>query len=377
MSRKLVTIRKISALIPMDGYDAVCLAAIDGWTTIVKKSEFIVGSYCVFFELDSFIPATDTRFAFLKKTTKFEGQEGYRLKSMKLRSYLSQGLALPTWFLGLSNALVEQWYNDQTDISSEFGVIKYDNSIQELDQRPGLKSGKPRGSFPSFVPKTDQERIQNLTHLWSTLDPETTFEETLKLDGSSMTCYKTLIQPSLFDRIKSLFGFSGPNYHFGVCSRNLELSREANNIITFDNQGKSSEYNQSDFWRTAIKYNIESKLPAGYAVQGELIGPKIQANHEKVSELQYYIFDVFDINAGLYLTPLARREFCLTNDLPHVPVTSFEFKPFKLTLHELLSHVEGESMNPGTISEGRVYKSNSSQLSFKAISNKYLLKAEQ
>ena len=192
-----------------------------------------------------------------------------------------------------------------------------------------------------------------------------------------MTCYKTLTQPSLFDRIKSFFGFSVPNYHFSVCSRNLELSREANNIITFDNQGKSSEYNQSDFWRTAIKYNIESKLPAGYAVQGELIGPKIQANHEKVSELQYYIFDVFDINAGLYLTPLARREFCLAHDLPHVPVTSFEFKPFKLTLHELLSHVEGESMNPGTISEGRVYKSNSSQLSFKVISNKYLLKSEQ
>ena len=376
MSRKLVTIRKISSLIPMDGYDAVCLAAIDGWTTIVKKSEFTVGQYCVFFELDSFIPATDTRFAFLKKTTTFEGHEGYRLRSMKLRSYLSQGLALPTWFLGLSDALVEQWYKDQTDISSEFNVIKYDNSIQELDQRPGLKAGKPRGSFPSFIPKTDQERIQNLTHLWHTIDPDTTFEETLKLDGSSMTCYKIAKAPTLWTRIKSLFT-TVSNYHFGVCSRNLELSRDANNIITFDNNGKSSEYNQSDFWRTAIKLDIKSKLPIGYAVQGELIGPKIQANHEKVPELQYYIFDVFDINTGLYLTPEARRAFCTEHGLPHVPVVSTDFQPFHLALSDLLLHVEGESMNPNTISEGRVYKSNSSQLSFKVISNKYLLKAEQ
>lgn len=378
MSRKLVTIRKISALILMDGYDAVCLAAIDGWTTIVKKSEFTVGQYCVFFELDSFIPATDTRFAFLKKTTKFKGQEGYRLRSMKLRSYLSQGLALPTWFLGLSNALVEQWYQDQTDISSEFNVIKYDNAVQELDQRPGLKSGKPRGSFPSFIPKTDQERIQNLTHLWKTLPSDTAFEETLKLDGSSMTCYKIEQIPTLWQRFKSFFGFTTPNYHFGVCSRNLELSRSANNVITFDNQGKSSEYNQSDFWRTAISYDIESKLPIGYAVQGELIGPKIQANHEKVTKLEYHIFDVFDIRTGLYLRPLDRREFCAKHGLPHVPVTDTMFQPFQYTLQELLEHVDTESMNPNTISEGRVYKAiDGSNLSFKVINNKYLLKSEQ
>ena len=376
MSRKLVTIQKVAATYPIQNADFIECCQILGWQCITKKNEVTVGDLVVYFEIDSFLPI-EPYFEFLKKTTKFDGKDGYRLRTMKLKGVLSQGLVLPISHFPVEIQLQLSSKVEGEDVTEIFNVIKYDNSIQELDQRPGLKAGKPRGSFPSFVPKTDQERIQNLTHLWNTLDPESTFEETLKLDGSSMTCYKTLTQPSLFDRIKSFFGFSVPNYHFGVCSRNLELSREANNIITFDNQGKSSEYNQSNFWRTAIKYNIESKLPAGYAVQGELIGPKIQANHEKVSELQYYIFDVFDINAGLYLTPLARREFCLANDLPHVPVTSFEFKPFKLTLHELLSHVEGESMNPGTISEGRVYKSNSSQLSFKAISNKYLLKSEQ
>jgi RNA ligase (TIGR02306 family) len=370
MSRKLVTLRKVSAIIPIDKCDNIALAIIDGWSVIVKKTEFQVGDQCLFFEIDSFIPASDTRFEFLKKTTTFEGKEGYRLKTMKMKGVISQGLALPlTMFPELTD------YSD--DYSDKLGVIKYDNAIQELDQRPGLKPGKPRESFPSFIPKTDQERIQNLTHLWKTLPPDTAFEETLKLDGSSMTCYKIDQTPTLWQRFKALFGFTAPNYHFGVCSRNLELSRSANNVITFDNQGKSSEYNQSDFWRTAISYDIESKLPTGYAVQGELLGPKIQANHEKVTKLEYHIFDVFDISTGLYLRPLERREFCAKHGLPHVPITDTMFQPFQYTLQELLEHVDTESMNPNTISEGRVYKViDGSNLSFKVINNKYLLKSE-
>lgn len=370
MSRKLVTLRKISAIIPIDKCDNIVLAIIDGWSVIVKKTEFNVNDMCLFFEIDSFIPASDTRFEFLKKTTEFDGQTGYRLKTMKMKGVISQGLALPfSMFPELSPGL--------EDYSDQLNVIKYDNAAQEHMQRPGLKAGKPRGSFPSFIPKTDQERIQNLTHLWHTLPSDAQFEETLKLDGSSMTCYKTAYTPTLWDKIKSFFGYKLMNYHFGVCSRNLELAPDANNTITFDNQGESSEYSQSNFWTAAKKYSIESKLPVGYAVQGELIGPKIQANHEKVSTLEYYVFDVFDISTGLYLTPIKRREFCALHNIPHVPVVDTAFTPFQYSLQDLLEHVDGESMNPGTISEGRVYKHLTSQLSFKVINNKYLLKSEQ
>ena len=369
MSRKLVTIRKVSAILPIPNCDNIALAIIDGWSVIVKKTEFNVNDICLFFEIDSFIPVSDTRFEFLKKTTEFDGQTGYRLKTMKMKGVISQGLALPfSMFPELSPGL--------EDYSDQLNVIKYDNAAQEQMQRPGLKTGKPRGSFPSFIPKTDQERIQNLTHLWHTLPTDSQFEETLKLDGSSMTCYKTAYTPTLWDKIKSFFGYKLMNYHFGVCSRNLELAPDANNTITFDNQGKSSEYSQSNFWTAAKKYSIESKLPIGYAVQGELIGPKIQANHEKVSTLEYYVFDVFDISTGLYLTPTKRREFCALHNIPHVPVTNTSFEPFQYSLQDLLEHVDGESMNPGTISEGRVYKHLTSPLSFKCISNRYLLKSE-
>ena len=373
--RKLVTIRKIGNLLPIDGADLICIAVVDGWQVIVKKSEFKVGDNCLFFEIDSFIPASDERFAFLKKTTTFEGKEGYRLKTIKLKKVVSQGLALP---LSMFPELPDLEYisTPSCDFAEKLGVIKYDVAVQDFSQRPGLKVGRPRGSFPSFIPKTDQERIQNLTSYFETMKEEE-FEETLKLDGSSMTCYKIKKEPSFWDKVKSWFGLKIPSYHFGVCSRNLELKRTASESQTFNNNGKESVYDQSDFWNMAIKADIENKLPEGYAIQGELIGPKIQANHEKVLTLDYFVFDVFDINKGTYLLPFERREFCEKHGIQHIPVVNPSYKVFKeLDLAGLLLHVEGQSMNPGTISEGRVYKHISKPITFKAISNQYLLKSE-
>ena len=370
MTRKLVTIRKVDNLLPITGADLICIAVIGGWQVIVKKSEFQIGDNCLFFEIDSFIPATDERFTFLKKTTTFNGKEGYRLKTMKMKGVISQGLALPLYMFPETNKSLE-------DYAEVLGVIKYDTAQQEFSQRPGLKAGRPKGSFPSFIPKTDQERIQNLTSYFETMK-DVTFEETLKLDGSSMTCYKIETDYTLWQRFKKLIGLQVSPYHFGVCSRNLELKPTANRSTTFNNQGRESVYDQSDFWTMAIKADIEKKLPIGYAVQGELIGPKIQANHEKVTTLDYFIFDVFNITTGTYLLPQERRDFCSKWNLQHVPVINTNATPCNMTLEQLLLHVEGESMNPGTISEGRVYKHNTNPtISFKAISNKYLLKCEQ
>lgn len=365
-TRKLVTIQQITAITDIPGADLIALATIQGWQVIVKKTEFSVGDACLFFEIDSFLPL-EPRYEFLKKTTKFDGKEGYRIKSMKMRSCLSQGLVLPlSMFPEITNPKVD------FDYSEKLGVIKYDNEIQTYQGKPGLKAGKARGNFPSFIPKTDQPRIQNLTAYFSALVDEE-FEETLKLDGSSMTCYKIGHTPTLWEKVKSIFGIKYKPYHFGVCSRNVDLKPTADQVQIFNNYGKESIYDQSDFWTAAYKYRFEDKLPEGYAIQGELIGPKIQANQEKVKELEFYCFDVYNIHTGKYLLPLERREFCALHNIPHVPVVSINAKPLQLGLEGLLKHVEGESMNPGTVSEGRVYKHVTKPITFKAISNKYLL----
>ena len=365
--RKLASIQKITKVSPIEGCDFIELATVLGWQVIIKKGELTEGGYCLFFEIDSFLPM-EPRYEFLKKTTKFNGTEGYRIRTLKMKKVLSQGLALPL------SMFPELTVDIQEDLSETLGVIKYD-----LEQFCGVtntsKSEKP-GKFPSFIPKTDQPRIQNLPHLFTT-NKEDTFEETLKLDGSSMTCYKVSSNPTLLQKFLSLFGIKAPTTKFGVCSRNVDLKRTANTVMTFDNGGKESVYDQSDFWATAIKLDLANRVPVGYAIQGELIGPKIQANHEKVTELQYYVFDVFNISEQRYLLPQERRDFCHTLGIPHVPVMDVKATPLQLTLDQLLQHVDTESMNPKTVSEGRVYKSNTNPLlSFKVINNRYLLKHE-
>ena len=372
--RKLVTIRTISNILPIEGADLIALGVVDGWSVIIKKSEFKIGDPCLFFEIDSFIPEEDSRFSFLGKTVEFNKKRGYRLRTKKLKSYISQGLALPLSMFPELTVNTQEAIDDNTDFSETLGVIKYD-----LEQFCGVnntcKSEKP-GKFPSFIPKTDQPRIQNLPHLFTT-NKEDTFEETLKLDGSSMTCYNVSSNPTLLQKFLSLFGIKAPTTKFGVCSRNVDLKRTANTVMTFDNGGKESVYDQSDFWATALKLGLANRVPVGYAIQGELIGPKIQANHEKVTELQYYVFDVFNISEQRYLLPQERRDFCRTLGIPHVPVMNVEATPLQLTLDQLLQHVDTESVNPKTVSEGRVYKSNTNPLlSFKVINNRYLLKHE-
>lgn len=367
--RKLVTIRKIGKKYPIKEKDRIELCAVDGWTVITKKDEFQEGDYCVFFEIDSFLPLED-KYSFLEKYKRTnQGKEGYRIKTMKMAGVISQGLALP---INLFPEIKNHFIDDQNKMTSEYllnpdisemlGVIKYDTSFLNTKNNTNNVSLSP---FPSFIPQTDQERIQNLINYFD-IHKDTKFEETLKLDGSSMTCYKVTKKLNIFQKILKFFNII-KDTHYGVCSRNFEIS------LT-----KDSNEGELNFWAASKKYNLQEKIPPGYAVQGELVGPKIQSNHEKVQDLEFYCFDVYDIEHERYLDPAERRDFCRFHNIPHVPVVNESVEIFKelKNLDDLLKRVEGPSMNPQTNSEGRVYKSYTG-VSFKVISNKYLLKNEK
>lgn len=359
--RKLVSIQVINRLTDIPGKDNICLATILGWTVIVKKSEFKEGDFCLYYEIDSFLPIDEVRYAFLAKSKKnYLGTDGYRIKTMKLGGVISQGLALPLSMF----PEIEQPYITNSDVSEVLKVIKYDRA--EIEERSGkIKTGNSSGNFPYFIPKTDQTRIQSLPHYFDLYRTEY-WEESLKLDGSSMTVYKVEEElpwyKKLINKVIKLY----PAYHFGVCSRNLELKRPPN-------------YSDSTFWKTAVKAKLEQKLPIGFALQGELIGPNIQSNHEKVSDYEYHIFDVYDIKNSKYLDPFNREQFLAINKLLcnsikviDDSIAIFEECP---TMEDLLERVKGESINPHTISEGRVYKLCSNpQITFKCINNDYLLK---
>ena len=350
--RKLASIQQIAGLHPIEGKDRIELAQVLGWYVIVKKGEFKEGDLGVFFEIDSFLPKIP-EFEFLKKSTMFLDKEGYRIKTMKMAGVISQGLMLP-----LSHFSISLPTTKDTDVSDRLNVIKYDTELLS-NKNNAIFEKTSTNNFPSFLRKSDQTRIQSLPMFFTQYKDEL-FEETLKLDGSSCTMYKTMVvDTSLWGRIKSFFGINTEYEEFGVCSRNINLKRS-----------------NSQFWEAAIKYNVEAELPIGYAVQGELIAPNIQSNNENTTCVEYYVYDVFNIKTQEYLTPIERDIFINTymKSIKHVPVIGVS-QPLTKTLDELLKSVEGPSMYPNTISEGRVYKSMKyPNVSFKVISNEYLLK---
>ena len=329
--RKLATIRKVAEIKEIPLATEIEAVRVDGWWVVAKKGEFPVDSLAVYMEVDSFVP---TEIApFLTKAgyepKVYEGVQGERLRTVKLRGQLSQGLLLPISILP-TNTVIEVG-NDVTDT---LGIVKWERPIS-----PQLY-GQAKGNFPSFLRKTDQERVQNIGRtLESYIDQ--TFEVTIKLDGSSCTIFVN-------------------NETDGVCSRNLELKQDENNA----------------FWRIALEYDIHKKIRAygkNLAVQGELIAPNIQGNYEKVTKPEFYVFNVFDIDKQEYMLPKERQEFCKLLDIPHVPIVDKSLAMID-NVNKLLDMAEGSGMNKGVKREGLVFKHNSSDFSFKAISNSYLLK---
>jgi RNA ligase (TIGR02306 family) len=339
--RKLATIRKIDELRPITDADAIECAVIGGWTAVVKKGEFKQGDLAVYCEIDSWIPHALAPFLSKGKEPRvFDGIEGERLRTVKLRGQLSQGLIIP---VGRFNSDHNALYVEGYDVSADLGIVKYEAPI------PAQLAGEVKGMFPGWIQKTDQERVQNLTEefdYW--LREQHVWEVTEKLDGSSMTVFLR-------------------DGEFGVCSRNLEL--------------KPSESNS--LWKVAVRNDLELKLRRAnrnIALQGELIGEGIQGNPYKMKGQEFFLFDIYDIDTSKYLTPDERKAFIEEHNIKHVPVLAFGAELLDTlginSIDGILRFAEGKSVMGmiGCEREGLVFKSKAMQCSFKAISNKFLLK---
>lgn len=346
MERKLASIQRIAEIKPIEGADAIEAVRVNGWWIVSKKGEYQVGDLCVYLEIDSWVPTYIA--PFLTKAGHspkvYNGVEGERLKTIKLRGQLSQGLVLSSSYLnsilGLcAEPLSRAYYSNDfeiegTDVTELLGIQKW-----EQPEYAGTNQ-EARGNFPTFIKKTDQERVQNIGRGLGE-QQGSSFEVTIKLDGSSLTAY-----------------VNGED--FGVCSRNVNLK---------DVEGNA-------FWSIAKAEDLHNKIRStgrNLAVQGELIAPNIQSNHEKVTKPTFRCFSIWDIDKQEYVLPQERRAICEDVGIPHVPVVYDNFV-LSHSVDELLELAEGDGMNVGVKREGLVFKSNTSQFSFKAVANSYLLK---
>lgn len=342
--RKMATVRRIDNIRPIPDADAIECAVVGGWTVVVKKGEYKPGDLAVYCEIDSWIPNAIAPFLTKpgQEVKEFEGIKGERLRTVKLRGQLSQGLLLPLSLLTNYGADLDEGEDVNSHLAAHLQIKKYEAPI------PAQLAGEVKGAFPGFIPKTDQERIQNLkSELESWNAERSRWEITEKLDGSSMTVYIR-------------------DADVGVCSRNLELKRNFDNSLW-----KAVGYQALE--EILIAYQFAHKC--NLALQGELIGEGIQGNPYKIKGQKFFLFDVYLIDEGRYMTPNERHAFVGETGINHVPLTDFGFMLNDLTVDELLSIAEGKSeLNAGTEREGLVFKHMDGKASFKAISNKFLLK---
>jgi len=332
--RKLASVRKIAEVKPIPDADKICAYRVDGWWVVDQVGKYQVGDLVIYAEPDSWIPTTLAPFLSKGKEPRvFNGVQGEKLRTVRLRKQLSQGLLLP---LSVTDGLIESELMEGLDVTFPLG-------IQKWEPPPEFTSADARGNFPSFLHKTDQERVQNCYNDVAAYFDAMTFEVTEKAEGSSMTVYFR-------------------DGDFGVCSRNIDL--------------KESEDNT--YWKTANENNLREKLTQlgkNVAIQGELCGPGIQDNIYNLTKYHWFIFDVFDINTGSYYTPEMRRELTAQLGLTDVPVLHTAYSLKGMTCDDLLKYADGQSVLGliGCLREGLVFKANSDErISFKAVSNKYL-----
>lgn len=381
--RALAHIEEIAWIKPIDGADNIELIGVLGWVLIAKIDEFKVGDKAVFVEIDSKCPADDERFAFLEK-------KHYKVKTMKLSKFkcFSQGLALPlTLFPELSDRKLgddvtkelritysseedRKRKSNKVDPNAKYKamaarhkeffskpiirkIMRYDIGRKLLFLFFGKKKDNPK-QFPSWIVKTDENRIENCPFY---LESNEEWVQTEKIDGTSCTY--------AIDRLKR-----GKNkFEFVVCSRNV---RQAD-------RDQECYHDSNIYWELADKYNIE-KVLSDYAIannydrvvlQGEGTG-SVQGNPYKLTENRLFVFNL--VVEGIRKGTREMAKFCDDNNLEHVPIINEHYKTPD-TMEEIKLQADGFSIiNPKVKREGFVYRSLDGQQSFKNVSREYLLK---
>jgi hypothetical protein len=373
MNRKLASVQKILNISPIEGADLIEKATVLGWEVVIgKKDNFKIGDLVIYIEVDSIMPE--------KPEYEFLRDRKFRVRTIKLKKQISQGLVLPLSVLGSHydtwHKIVE--YQEGDDVTALIGVRKYDPEgdaeqklIDEKVSRSKSKltkflskypwyrrifmTKKSRGGFPKFIHKTDEDRIQLFPHICEN-EKDTIFSVTEKIDGQSGTWFLV--------KNHNRFLWFGEKYIFGVCSRNLYLPKP----------------NNSSYWTVAKKYDIKNMLTnligdhEFVAIQGECVGPGIQGNKYKKNDFDMYVFNVVFPDRKIHNSfAKVLVENC---GMKFVPILDDAFV-LKNTISENVDYAKGKSVLVDCLREGVVVRNYEKNLSFKIINPEFLLKFDE
>ena len=373
--RKLAHIEKIEWKRPIEGADRIELVGVLGWQCIAKKDEFNVGDLCVYIEIDSIVDKDNPDFAFLEP-------KHYRIKTQKMRGVLSQGIVFPMDILHTTKK-----YAIGDDVTSLLKITEVEDDIPKQQPADKLQSIKQRHKklfknkvfkwfikfkwfrtialklllpkkkpkqFPDWIVKTDEIRLQNMPHVLETYAGKP-MVVTEKIDGTSTS-----------------FGLRKEKkrkYDFAVCSRNV---RQAD-------VNQKCFYDDNVYHEIAIKYNIKNVLmklmerfnATTVVLQGETIGEAIQKNKYGLKGRDFYAFNL--VIDGQKIDSAIATDIVKEYGIKWVPIISAKFTLLP-TVDEMIAYADGQSVLCDTLREGLVIRDHDNTVSFKCISNKFLLK---
>ena len=338
--RKLASVQYVHGVTPIEGADNIECVHVLGWQCVANKGQFQVGDHCVYMEVDSFLPICP-EFEFLRKTSYKNSEllgEGFRLKTVKFRGQISQGLVQPL------SILPEGDYQLGADVTDLLGIRKW-----EIEERV-TTSGTVIGDFPSFITKTDELRVQSYPGLIDEFRQVPEYYISTKMDGTSVTMYHK-------------------DGHFGVCGRNYEYADDE----------------KCAMWQYAHEHRIPERAEelgiTDIAIQGEFCGAGIQNNRLKLVRPEWYVFTVVDLTTGRRVPLPKMQDLCEKLGLKMVPIeergSDFPYS----TIEELLKRAKGKYAS-GMNKEGIVIRpvepvysrTIEGPLSMKVLNNDYLLK---
>jgi len=375
MERKLAHVEIIESIHPIEGADKIEMAKILGWECVVKKEEFTVGDKVIYCEVDSVMPD--------KPEYEFLRDKKFRIRTIKLKGQISQGLILPLSAAKNLTHKVEIGF----DCTELLEITKYLSPSEkeeikkvEINQNKLTKfmkryswyrrlflTRKQKEGFPYWVSKTDEERIQNIPHVLEQFKDKEVYV-TEKIDYQSGTWTGKMVSNTTL-----LIGkFLPKKYQFVVCSRNLT------------NNNKDSLY-----WKIAKKYNLEQILEENptLTIQGEQGDTKVQCNKYGIKEPTMWIFNIIDHEKNYHYNYTEIDNFCNDayddgiNCLRPVPLLGkYKLSELGSTVQELVEFSKGKSViNPKIEREGivvRCIENGKKVLSFKVINPNFLLKYE-
>ena len=401
--RELAYVVHIDNIIPIEGADRVEQAIVGGWHIMVRKGQFQIGDLAIYFEIDSKVPE--------KPEFEFLAAKHYKIKTQKYfkGTVISQGLLMSAEDFGWENTTTDQFAGNTPIIKRPDGsyLTEGDFLTKELEvtyaeaednkrkansadkykkmaqRRPNIfkkkwaqwmmrrnwgkkvmffffgKKKDKKSEWPTWVVKTDEERIQNLVYMIPTFQNEK-WIPTEKIDGTSTT-------------FTMKRGKRGKNDFF-ICSRN----------VVFDKPDKKCFYETNVYTEMAEKYDIENVLKSildenknllFVTIQGETYGEGVQKRDYSIKGHDFMAFNLIFGDANGVPTrknPMDMSSILSSYKIPCVPF----FDPIELpdTCDEILALAEGASAVDGLPREGLVFRTLDGCRSFKAVDNGFLLK---